>query len=179
MTVSSHQHHPDYAYATIQLLEWVCTGSPPSKEKRKTNCLKDTSQSSNSYGVQWALLSGDLSNERRSRAGHEDQRPQVRRALVAERARSINQRTNTIRLHSAANQGSTPCSGCRGGLLGLDELLFRVRGLSAVVGVAEDGAKYSKGSSVVEDGAEGDSRRLNRWEVVERHDCDGRKADVV
>ena len=38
-------------------------GSPPGEEKGETDSLKDTGNSSDGNGVDWSLLSEDLSNE--------------------------------------------------------------------------------------------------------------------
>ncbi len=34
-----------------------------------------------------------------------------------------------------------------------------------MVGLAEDGSQHGEGDDVVEDGAEGNGRRLDRWEI--------------
>jgi hypothetical protein len=104
----------------------------------------------------------------RSRAGEEDQAAEVGGALVGESASGVDEGTNTVRLDGRADKGSAPGGGGRGGLLGLEELLLGVGGLGLTVGVAEDGAENSKGDGVVVDGAEGDSRGLNRREVWRR-----------
>jgi len=41
-----------------------------------------------------------------------------------------------------------------------------------MVGVTEDRGKDSEGNGVSEDGAEGDGRRLDWWEVVKSGHCD-------
>jgi hypothetical protein len=48
------------------LLERVGVGSPPCKEERKADGLKDTSKSTNSNGIKRTLLSEDLSDELKS-----------------------------------------------------------------------------------------------------------------
>lgn len=105
---------------------------------------------------------------RRSRAGEEDQAAEVGGALVGESASGVDEGTNTVRLDSRADEGSTPGGGGRGGLLGLEELLLGVGGLGLTVGVAEDGAENGKGDGVVVDGAEGDRGGLNGREVWRR-----------
>lgn len=102
---------------------------------------------------------------RRRRASKENQRPQVRSPLVAQGARSIDERANTVRLQRGADDRGSPCGGGRGGLLGLDELFLGVCGLGAVVGVAEDGAEDCEGGGVVEDRAEGDGGGLDGGEI--------------
>jgi hypothetical protein len=71
-------------------------------------------------------------------------------------------------LESRSSEGGSPSSGGRGSLLGLHELLLGVGSLSTVVGVTEDWAEDGEGGSVVENGAEGDSRWLDWWEVCRR-----------
>ena len=102
---------------------------------------------------------------RRSRAGHEDQGTHVGSALVGEGTSGVQKSTNTVRLDGRANKGSTPSSGGGSSLLGLEELLLGVGGLSLAVGVTEDGAEDGERCNVVEDGAEGDGRRLDGGEV--------------
>ena len=72
------------------------------------------------------------------RAGHEDKTAQVCRAFVAQSASGIDQSANTIGLNCATNERRTPCGGGGGSLLRLQELLLRIRGLSAVIGITED-----------------------------------------
>ena len=103
-----------------------------------------------------------------SRASHEDQRPQIRRTLVAEGSRSIDQSTDAIGLNGRADEGRAPSGGCTGSFLALGELLFGVGGLSAVVGVAEDGSEDGERGGVGEDRAEGDRGGLDGWEVCRR-----------
>jgi len=104
----------------------------------------------------------------RSRAGEEDQGAEVSSALVAEGASGVDESTNTVRLHSGADEGGTPGSGGGGGLLALEELLLGVRGLRLAVGVAENWAEDGEGDGVVVDGAERDGGRLNRGKVCMR-----------
>lgn len=47
----------------------------------------------------------------------------------------------------------------------MEVLLLGVSLLCAAVGITEDGAEDSEGDGVVERSPEGDSRRLDRWEV--------------
>ena len=98
-------------------------------------------------------------------AGHEDQATEVGSALVAESAGGVEKRTNTVCLHTGADEGSSPCSGGGGSLLGLEELLLGVGRLCLAVGVAEDWAKNGEGDTVGEDGTERDGGRLNRGKV--------------
>lgn len=100
-----------------------------------------------------------------SRGGHEDEGAEVGSTLVGKGTGGVDQSTNTVGLDGRADDGGTPGGGSRGSLLGLEELLLGVGSLSLPVGVAEDWAEDGEGSDVVEDGAEGDGRRLNRWEV--------------
>jgi len=151
------------------LLERVGAGSPPGQEQRQSNGLEDAGKSTNGDGVERAFLSGDLSDERWRRAGQEDQGAEVCGALVAEGPGGIDERTNTVRLEGAADEGGAPRRGGRGRLLRADELFLGVGRLGAVVSVAKDGAQDGKGGDVVEGGAQGDGRRLDGWEVVERH----------
>lgn len=104
------------------------------------------------------------------RASEEDQAAQVRCALVAERAGRVDQSSHAVRLYGAADEGRAPGRSGAGGLLGLEELFLRIRGLGALVGIAEDGAQDGEGGGVVEDCAEGDSGGLHGREV-----CKGRR----
>lgn len=105
---------------------------------------------------------------RGSGASHEDQGAHVGGALVAHRAGGIEEGTDTVRLNAGADEGGAPCSSGGGGLLALEELLLGVSRLGLAVGVAEDWAEDGEGDGVVEDGAEGDGRWLDRWEVCEQ-----------
>ena len=98
-------------------------------------------------------------------AGHEDQATQVGSALVAECAGGVEKRTNTVCLDTGADEGSAPCSGGGGSLLGLEELLLGIGGLGLAVCVAEDWAEDGEGDTVGEDGTERDGGRLNRGKV--------------
>ena len=111
----------------------------------------------------WSLSSGQTYG--RSGGGSEDQTTEVGSALVREGTGGVEQSTNTVGLEGRAGKGSTPGSGGRSSLLGLEELLLGVGSLGLTVGVAEDGAEDGKGDGVVVDGAEGDSGGLNGREV--------------
>jgi len=102
---------------------------------------------------------------RRSRAGHEDQGTHVGSALVGEGTCGVQKSADTVRLDGRADKGGTPSSGSASSLLGLEELLLGVGGLGLAVGVTEDGTENGKRCNVVEDGAEGDGRRLD-WGKV-------------
>ena len=110
-------------------------------------------------------LSSLVATHRRSRASHEHQSAQVRRTLVAQRARGIEQRTDTVRLDGRADERSAPGGAGVGGLLGLEELLLGVGGLGLAVGLAEDGAEDGERGGVVEDGADRDGGGLDGREV--------------
>ena len=99
------------------------------------------------------------------RASEEDQGTEVSRALVAEGTSGIDQSSNTISLDSGTDDGRTPRGSGSCGFLALEELFLGVCGLSTVVGVTEKRSEDCKGCSVVEDGSEGDSRRLHWWKV--------------
>ena len=98
-------------------------------------------------------------------AGEEDQGPQVGGTLVAQGTSGIDQGSDTVALDGRTDEGRAPGRGGRGSFLGLEELLLGVGGLGAVVGVTKERRKDSEGGSMVEDGAEGDGRRLDRWEI--------------
>ena len=100
-----------------------------------------------------------------SRRCGKDQSTEVGSALVAEGASRVDESTNTVGLEGGASEGSSPGGGGRGSLLGLEELLLRVGGLCLTVGVTKDGAEDGQRHGVVEDGAEGNGRRLDRREV--------------
>lgn len=102
---------------------------------------------------------------RRRRAGEEDKTTQVRGALVAEGASGVEKRADTVRLHGAAYQARAVAGRRRRGLLGLEELLLGVGCLRLPVRVAKDGTEDRQRDRVRVDGAEGDSRGLNRREV--------------
>ena len=74
-----------------------------------------------------------------SGACEENKGAKVRSTLVAQCAGGIDQCSHTVGLHSTSNEGASPGCSCAGSFLGLDEFLLRVGGLSAVVGVTEDG----------------------------------------
>jgi hypothetical protein len=101
----------------------------------------------------------------RGGTGKKDQASEVGSTLVTEGACCVDQGGNSIGLHSASNQRATPGRRSAGGLLRLDEVLLRVRGLSAVVCVSEDWGEDSQRSSVGEGGAGRDGRGLNRREI--------------
>jgi len=44
----------------IHLVEWVGAGSPVGEEQAKTDSLEDASESTDGYGVSWALFGDDL-----------------------------------------------------------------------------------------------------------------------
>ena len=100
-----------------------------------------------------------------SGARKEDQAAEVGGALVAEGASGIDQSSDTVGLDGRADDRSSPAGGSGGGLSGLEELLLAVGGLGAVVGVTEERCEDGEGGGLVEDDAEGDSRRLDGWEV--------------
>ena len=52
----------DYTILT-DLVEWVGAGAPPGEEQGEADGLEDTGKSTDGYGVEWALLSEDLSDE--------------------------------------------------------------------------------------------------------------------
>ena len=68
-------------------------------------------------------------------------------------------------MNGATDERSSPGGGGGSGFLGLNKLLLGVGGLGTVVSVAKDGAEDSEGGSMVENGAEGDGRGLDGWEV--------------
>ena len=105
---------------------------------------------------------------RRSRGGGKDQSTQVRSALVAEGAGGVEQSTDAVALQGRADERGAPGDGGAAGLAGADELLLGVGGLCAVVRLAEDGGEDDEVDAVVEEGAEGDGRGLNRGEVCGR-----------
>ena len=101
----------------------------------------------------------------RSGGGSEDQTTEVGGALVGEGTGGVEKSTNTVGLEGRAGKGSTPGSGGRSSLLGLEELLLGVSGLGLAVGVAEDGAEDGQRGEVVEGSADGDGRGLDGREV--------------
>ena len=68
-------------------------------------------------------------------------------------------------MEGRADERRAPGDGGGRGLLRASELLLRVGGLGALVGGAEDGAEDGELNAVVEDGAEGDGRRLDGGKV--------------
>lgn len=100
-----------------------------------------------------------------SRRRRKDESAQIRRALVAQRARGIEQRTYAVALQGRAHKGRAPGDGRATGLARADKLLLGVGGLGAVVGLAEDGREDDEVDAVVEEGAEGDGRGLDGREV--------------
>lgn len=174
--------------AEVGRREGAGAGSPPGHDQAEADSLEDTGKGANGNGIKRALLSEDLGDElqihtsaltpkpsnrserstyRRSRRSSKNKSTKVRRALVAQSARSLNQSTNTISLEGGAHERSAPGGADSRGLLGLEELLRGVGGLCAAVGLAEDGAEDGEGCDVVEGGAEGDGRWLDCWEVCE------------
>jgi hypothetical protein len=107
----------------------------------------------------------DFETYRWCRAGEEDQATEVCGALVAECAGGVDERTHTVGLDGRADEGSAPCGGGGGSLLGLEELFLGVGGLGLAVGLAEERAKDGEGCGMVEDGAERDGGRLDRGKV--------------
>lgn len=101
----------------------------------------------------------------RGRGGGKDESTEVGGALVAESAGGVDEGTDTVRLESRADERRTPGDSGGRGLLGAGELLLGVGRLGALVGGAEDGCEDGELNTVVEDGAEGDSRRLDGGEV--------------
>lgn len=99
----------------------------------------------------------------------EDERSEVSSALVAQGASGVDESTDTVGLESRASEGRTPGESSTGSLLGADELLLGVGGLSALVGLAEDGGEDGELNTVVESSAQGDSGGLDGGEVVQRH----------
>jgi len=114
----------------------------------------------------WSRSSGQTYG--RSGRGSEDQTTEVGSALVGEGTGGVKKSTNTVGLEGRAGKGSTPGSGGRSSLLGLEELLLGVGSLGLTVGVTEDGAEDGEGGEVVEGSADSDGRRLNGREVCER-----------
>lgn len=98
----------------------------------------------------------------------EDQGTKVGSALVAHGASGVDESADTVGLESRASEGGTPSGGCGCGLLGLDEVLSGVGGLRAAVGVAEERAHDSERCSMVENGAQGNGRWLDWWEVYDQ-----------
>lgn len=98
-----------------------------------------------------------------SSGGEEDQASQVGRTLVAHRTGGIDECSNTVGLNSRTNDGRTPASGSGGSLPGLGELLLAVSCLVPMVCVTEERSEDGEGGGLVEDNAEGDSRRLDWW----------------
>lgn len=76
----------------------------------------------------------------RSRRGKEEQAAQVSGALVAQGARGVDEGADAVRLQRRADQGRSDGDGGPGGLLRAQELLLSVSDLSALVGLAEEGA---------------------------------------
>lgn len=60
----------------------------------------------------------------------------------------------------------------------MNKFLLGVGVLGALVSLAKQGAQDGELHSVVEDSAEGNSRRLDRGKVVERH-CEIKKNDLT
>ena len=113
------------------------------------------------------MRKGRITHARRARGG-KDEAAQVGSALVAESAGGVDESSNTIRLQGRADEGGAPGNGSTRGLARLDELLLGVGNLGALVCLAEDGAQHGQLDRVVEDGAKGDGRGLDRGEVWEK-----------
>ena len=167
---------------TRRLVEWVGTGSPPGKEQTQANCLEYTSEGANGNGVHGTSLSENLRDNlflplassifnvydatyTRCRAGHEDQATEISGSLVAQGPCGVDESSDTVRLDGAANDGGTPGSGGTSGLLALEKFFLGVRGLRTVVSVSEHRSEDSERGGVVEDGAHGNSRGLDGWEI--------------
>ncbi len=98
-------------------------------------------------------------------AGHEDQTTEIAGTGVGQGAGSVHQRADAISLNGGADEGRAPGGSSTRGFLGLEELLLGIRGLGAVVGLTENGGENGEGGGVVENGADGDGRRLDGWEI--------------
>lgn len=168
------------------LLKGVGPGSPPVENQSQANGLEQLGSDIDADDVKRSLFTEDLSDElqtyqvsleesllatvqrktyARSRCRRKDQSAQIRRALVAQGARGIEQCAHTIALQGRAHERRAPGEGCTAGLARADKLLLGVGGLCAVVGLAEDGSEDNEVDAVVEEGAEGDGRGLDRREV--------------
>lgn len=150
---------------TNPLVEGVGAGSPPREEYRQADGLQDLGGSTDANGVERPLLSEDLSEDSGSGGGREDQTAEVGCALVAQSGSGVDESADTVSLEGRADEGGAPGDGSRAGLLGADELLLGVRGLSALVGLAEERRQHGQLDAVVEEGAKGNSRGLHRREV--------------
>ena len=165
-----------------RLVEWVGASSPPGEEQTKADCLEDTSESADGHGIHRTSLGENLRDNLVTfisilhisyvdvtytwcRAGHEDQATEISGSLVAQGTCCVDEGSDTIRLNGAANNGSTPGSGGTSSLLALEKLFLGICSLSTVVGVTEHRSKYGERCGVVEDGAHGNSRGLDGWEI--------------
>ena len=100
-----------------------------------------------------------------SSSSSEDQTTEVSSALVAQGASSVDEGTNTIALKGGTDERGTPGNGSAVGLLGLEELLLGVSALGALVSGAEQRRQDGELNTVVEDGAESNSRGLDGREI--------------
>jgi hypothetical protein len=110
-------------------------------------------------------LSGICKTYRWRVCSSEDQTTQVCSSLVGQSTSSVDQGSDTICLDGRTGNRRAPASSRSCGLLGLEEFLLAVRGLSTVVGITEERGQDGGGGGLVEDDAEGNRRGLNRWEV--------------
>jgi len=168
-----------YPIQATNLREWAGAGAPPGQEDREADGLEDAGNSANGDGVERALLSSDLGDERWSRGSEEDQATKIGSTLVAKRASCVDQGTDTVGLDGRANERGTPCGCGGGGLLGLEELLLGVGGLSLAVGLAENWAEDREGDGVGVEGAERDGRWLDWGKVVKSGHCIGGWGECV
>ena len=166
-----------------RLVERVGAGSPPCKEQAQTDSLKDASNSTNGNGVHRALFREDLRDDLQGLStvcanqnmpsctyawcggGHEDQTAEVCGSLVAQSTRRVDESSDTVCLDAASNYGSTPRCCSTGSLFALKEFLLGVGSLGTVIRITKDGCKNGKRDGVIEDGAHGNSRGLDWWEV--------------
>lgn len=134
--------------------------------RAETNCIDISGSVMSDSGTETTPMT-----YRGSGGGHEDEGAKVGSALVAQGASGVDQSTDAVRLDGGTGERAGPGGGGASGLLGLEELLFGVGGLSLSVGVTEDRAEDCEGDGVVEEGAEGDSRWLDGREVWKRGGC--------
>lgn len=101
----------------------------------------------------------------RSRGGEEDEAAEVGGTLVAESSGSVDESAYTVGLKGRADEGGSPGDSGGRSLAGSEELLLGVGSLGALIGLAKEGGEDGELNGLVEDGAEGDSRRLDGREV--------------
>lgn len=99
----------------------------------------------------------------RTRQKH--QPPEIRGALVAQRARGVDQRRDAVRLHHAAEHRAAPAGRRRRRLLAAEELLLGVGPLRLAVCRPEDGPQHRQRDGVRVRRAEGDGARLDGGQV--------------